>query len=839
MVSGSSVLLPPSYAELLKHAQQRCVSVQTHLASFQEKVDAAFLSVTEFINSVGCSPKLDIPEEEMLAALHLLHDTGDIVWFDGVSDVRLLKERLFLDPMLVIEFIRQIVSHKMDANAAVNGYVSHAQLQSLPFWREVSTTTMQQLKELLLHLHLAYSAGKSKRMAWNSDLIVPVYWNRAPEEASDTVKTFPADEDKASGLIALVRWEYSFEPAIPENLFEKLAVATYSPLLQSERRYAGSSFVDKMPSEHSSRIAKEDDAAQNVIASVLSISVAARERTLAWKQLVWYGMNLENLLKTYPGLLVTRCTVNHHGQRFNVDQLLSDQEHLKQLNMCTDQEFLPADVEWYTKKSRYLNPVSKPHSDQIAPSGGTLAAEVARIQQGVEKLATIVENQLNTMERQFQQNAEHIANVANEIQRSQISLITGMKNKAKFPSLWTLEYQGFERGNGIMGSSIVASLQRKVMATVVLKFRSDISGKCYHEPITISAAPAIFSRFGKCLKVGLTLLSAATPEFCGKDVISIITEECKRQLDRSMDFHEILLRTGIDEDPMAGPKDMEKNRELSPNEILALLCCLLRIHNEAFQADDTPQLSGLVSGVVVKTGEYIWASRDEILQRGADIVLALEYAPRGIAANPSSVEQRAAIEVFSTVVEVLSPTETETLQPVMPVPPQHGSRTDPSAELNPQEDGIGAKGVLHAMRRRLSSSKSAVPTTEVQRYMLKIIGAKSLYGNRKQNPYCICRFDTVSGTTLLQIQTSPHPNGGQNPSWRSQFFEVALPIDATHNATITFTIKHGSVLGSSQIAQGSSVFISLQPGQSATQEVCLMKKGKPAGILEFSLEAFA
>ncbi|KAG6584966.1 Vps9-Ankyrin repeat-containing protein [Phytophthora cinnamomi] len=98
MMSGSSVLLPPSYAELLKHAQQRYV---------------------EFITSVVNSSKLIIPEEEMLAALHLLHDTGDIVWFDGVSDVRLLKERLFLDPMLVIEFIRQIVNHKAVTMAAL------------------------------------------------------------------------------------------------------------------------------------------------------------------------------------------------------------------------------------------------------------------------------------------------------------------------------------------------------------------------------------------------------------------------------------------------------------------------------------------------------------------------------------------------------------------------------------------------------------------------------------------------------------------------------------------------------------------------------------------------
>ncbi|GMF19743.1 unnamed protein product [Phytophthora lilii] len=140
----------------------------------REKVDMAFLFVTDLIGS-ACSSKFFRSEDEIIAALHLLHDTGDIVWFEGISEVRLLKERLFLDPLLVIEFVRQIINHKIDAVTAANGYVSHALLQSLPCWREINSTTMQQLKELLLHLHLAYSAGKAKRMAWNSDLIVPVY----------------------------------------------------------------------------------------------------------------------------------------------------------------------------------------------------------------------------------------------------------------------------------------------------------------------------------------------------------------------------------------------------------------------------------------------------------------------------------------------------------------------------------------------------------------------------------------------------------------------------------------------------------------------------------------
>lgn len=85
---------------------------------------------------------------------------------------------------------------------------------------------------------------------------------------------------------------------------------------------------------------------------------------------------------------------------------------------------------------------------------------------------------------------------------------------------------------------------------------------------------------------------------------------------------------------------MENNRMLSPHEILTLLSCLLRVHNESFKIEDIPQLSGLVSGVVVNPTEYIWATRDEILQHGNDIMLAVDYSRRGEAVPQKSIEDK-------------------------------------------------------------------------------------------------------------------------------------------------------------------------------------------------------
>ncbi|GMF19741.1 unnamed protein product [Phytophthora lilii] len=318
--------------------------------------------------------------------------------------------------------------------------------------------------------------------------------------------SFPTEEDTTAGLTEYVRWEYAFEPAIPENLFEKLAVATYSPLLRSERIYASSCFIDKISGSSHTCVAKEDSTLNepmDIMSSVLSVTVVASDRTLAWKQLVWYCMNLENLLKTYPGLLITRSTVSQRNQRYNVDQLLSDQEHFMQLNICTNQEYLPADMEWYTNRSRPGKEIFDKQAAAVEPTNNvSLDTTVALIHEGLYKLNASIENQKESMDYQFQQNAERIDAAVGNLQRFQIALITGMENKAKFPSLWTLEYRGFDdRSSHTVSSSLMASLQRKITTTVVIKFRSELSGICYHEPIVISAAREVFSRFGKCLKV--------------------------------------------------------------------------------------------------------------------------------------------------------------------------------------------------------------------------------------------------------------------------------------------------------------------------------------------------
>lgn len=208
-----------------------------------------------------------------------------------------------------------------------------------------------------------------------------------------------------------------------------------------------------------------------------------------------------------------------------MDQLLSDQEHFTQLSIGTDQKYLPADMGWYTNKSQQPTPATDPANAQNAAAASNenaLAGQVAHLQQGLDNIALLVGQQLGNMEHLFQQNAEHIDAVANEIQRAQIALITGMENKAKFPSLWTLEYQQPESpGGGGHGPGIIAALKRKVMTTIILKFRSELSGKCYHEPITISVAPELLARYGKYLKVRCVTIIADCKQSTAPNLIAL------------------------------------------------------------------------------------------------------------------------------------------------------------------------------------------------------------------------------------------------------------------------------------------------------------------------------
>lgn len=246
--STSPMLLPPGFGEVLKFIQQSTIKQQR--PTFKAKVDTAFRSVTEFVDSITQAASVNLSTEEVRAALHFLHATGDIMWFD---DDNVLGEKLFLDPTFVVELIRQLFNHSV-LNEFEDGVVDNKWLQTLPSWKEIGSK-LPRMKYLLFHLQLAYPVKIAEKVAWDSDLIVPMYWKRACADTSID-KTFPTEAEKAAGLTQCVKWEYIFEGSM--DLFEKLAVATYTQTLSAYRSCRQSSFIDKQPGKYVCQIAIEE-----------------------------------------------------------------------------------------------------------------------------------------------------------------------------------------------------------------------------------------------------------------------------------------------------------------------------------------------------------------------------------------------------------------------------------------------------------------------------------------------------------------------------------------------------------------------------------------------------
>ena len=60
--------------------------------------------------------KLKIEPELCKIILQTLHDLGDVLWYEDMN-VELFQNSVILDPMLLIDFIRQVITHKQLARS--------------------------------------------------------------------------------------------------------------------------------------------------------------------------------------------------------------------------------------------------------------------------------------------------------------------------------------------------------------------------------------------------------------------------------------------------------------------------------------------------------------------------------------------------------------------------------------------------------------------------------------------------------------------------------------------------------------------------------------------------
>jgi hypothetical protein len=174
--------------------------------------------------------KLQIESGLCCEILQTLHDLGDVLWYEDL-DVGILRQTVILEPMLVIDFIREIFNHKHTGLA-----ISHRRLRSRLLWSGLppsDTSLMEALKKLLRCFKLAYSTADGHKMAWDSDLIVPVLWQTEIPASwlflGDFLRVKNVPERDGIGESARVRWVYLLENGLPLSLFDDVVVAGVSP----------------------------------------------------------------------------------------------------------------------------------------------------------------------------------------------------------------------------------------------------------------------------------------------------------------------------------------------------------------------------------------------------------------------------------------------------------------------------------------------------------------------------------------------------------------------------------------------------------------------------------
>ncbi|TMW58626.1 hypothetical protein Poli38472_010185 [Pythium oligandrum] len=777
--SDTSFLMPDMYQQVEDFIRNQVQIDESETPDAATLVRKAFRNANELFELI--ESELEFSGEEIRAILHVLHGLGDILWFDDSEEE--LADIVFLNPSLVIDFIRQVINHKLGSyeipvaphlyplHEAVRneGRVSHELLSELEMWYEIQDDQlMLQLKQLLFQFQLAYPAGKGL-MEWNSDLIVPIYWKkRALSEEEDDQSELPDDEE----LTERVCWEYDFHRHLPENIFEMLGVQSYSSHYSSDRLFTWGAFETRMSGKYVARIAKKQRDGSPPSSeldewSILSIEVNASSNELAWQQLVWYSMNLERLLEDRPGLWVTRYTVSSGGKRFDVEQLLTEMVEMHEWQV--EENLLPPRMEWFTKKA-WTNRAEVPNATPIRRTASS-------------DLETDMEARFRALlENQFHDIYAHIDVSTDKL----LKQLAEIGNRRDYPALWTLE---LHEGSKYFG----------LASTYILRIRSQLSGRCFHDPIEITVPGTFFAKYGIFIKLGVSVFASVA----FGEAAAPIVEHIGTELQTATELHNMV--EGM-EFLSIGSVNMENDRTLSPDGTIVLLRELLTAYDRNFDPLKMSTVSGLECGILIGTGEHVWAHRSEILLRD-DIVLRHDYRRTSFGSNSMSSDEP---------VEFAEPAEVS--EPVI-------------------------------IYEKVEDSPEDEPTVicDGTTISLRIMGVENLLNIRhigKQSPYCKWKLVSPNGRVIASSRTLHDVGGGTDPSWKGQTFLFDLPdgIASLENTILVFRVKttRGWRL-SDEIAMGSVTIRDVEGMGLATGDwqentiTLLHKKGELAGRLRFYL----
>ncbi|GLE00378.1 hypothetical protein PINS_up009135 [Pythium insidiosum] len=352
-------LMPDTYTFVLQEVR-RCRGPDT--TAVIDRVRCAFVLHNKFVSQV-CNAVFLCPSQVHFI-MRTLHELGDVIWYSNFDcPYSALLHRAILSPQVVLDFIREAISHELldveseRLQVAENdvqerrcrayqeirqrddchewmqrlrkgGQIEHALLTLLPMWSELATADAQDdaaenktgsrvlvIKSLLQDLSLAYPTGPRDGMSATASLVVPAYWKM--HSSCDTIELERLELEIIARDLAKLptdtpcqcEWEFEFGfPGLPTALFEHVVVRAFHPDLHPVQTTA-SCVVSVVPQESVLRIQVVRGARRNV----LRVEAVASTLSLARDVVRFACMAVERELRAYPGLRARRWASESPG----------------------------------------------------------------------------------------------------------------------------------------------------------------------------------------------------------------------------------------------------------------------------------------------------------------------------------------------------------------------------------------------------------------------------------------------------------------------------------------------------------------------------------------------
>ncbi|KAG1706235.1 hypothetical protein DVH05_001383 [Phytophthora capsici] len=542
--SELSFLMPESYSAVLQYIIdiRRSVAKATPKERVQKLVVKQFDICDGLLNNVEC---LDNSLQLCTEILQTLHRLGDILWWKQEGD---FQEWIILDPAIMLDLVRDVVSHTHEfqkgdqyAKLCRDGRLEHALLKSFEWWEALDTEVMTMFKLLLKKCCLAYPVNNVE--IEKADLIVPTYWKtkeKANAKRTLEKRSSVLDQHYIDGADS-AKWRYSLPVGISEAIYLNFAVQCYDR--EDVTRNVGPTFME---SYIDGELACGIYFASGPRCDTITIEVVASTNDIAWTEMSYWVIAMEQVLLDYPGLdqpnhkRIGRYVVSRDNTEHSVNDFLRNERNLDEGRLRETYHWLPPDFEWFL---------------QCAWKTPGKLAELRRAHQLIV-LKRLIVNQ----------------------------------DKRRLPAVWTLLYEE--------NSSMIE-----------LRIHSDLSGKCFHDPLRIRA-PGSFQTFvaehREFFQAGISILSLASvaiPFAVASTAVGMALSAVGGAVSgTSNSIKSILEKTGL----VPG-----KTRKFDKEEHKTFLREVLNYHDPPLDEFKIGPVSELCCAAT-ENGSYVWVHHSEV-----------------------------------------------------------------------------------------------------------------------------------------------------------------------------------------------------------------------------------